>query len=166
MLKVGTHFQFPVPEGWKDTKEGFRIVMKGPRQEALIVSGYFIQGEGPGKEKCSLEDRIFQNTISAAYSTVADAELVIDSELARDDTIANLPCWTLLSHSVKEDLFFGQAIFRNSGVLFVTFEGPADEKSLADFRRFLNNVEAASEQLAARDASSGPRCARPLRARP
>ena len=141
MLRIGRHFQFDVPDGWLESREGPRWVYRGPAGEALIVSSSFVTGEGSLIEKEAAEQALLSNAMTAARNGATQDGLVNVIPLKRDESLTELTCWSFVSETSEKDVsFVGAVLSKQGGVLLATLEGPYGYEVLETFRRFLQSV--------------------------
>ena len=142
MLKRGFRFEFEAPDGWAEEPENGRFLYRGPRGEALIVSGLMLTGTGPTQTASDVSDRLFQEAEESLNATARDPDLRVIRPLSADETISN--CWTLHAETKDQRDLFAGAIFRGvHSVLLVTFEAPNRPESLEHYDSFLKSVRAA-----------------------
>lgn len=148
MRTTTNSFSFEFPENWRRFKDGVRLVAQGPQGEELILSSWLVKGpDGAGPaEGDRLVEGLFRNARRSAEKTAADPELKITQPFARDlDAGGVFPCWTLLSETVVQDIFFGEAVIRGRrAVMLVTFEAPYSTtrpQELAAFLRTFSSAE-------------------------
>jgi hypothetical protein len=141
-LRRGFRFEFEAPRGWTEEKEDGRLVYRGPRGEALTVSGLLLTGGGPSERAKEISDRLFDEAADSVNETASDPGLVVLRPLTKDEAIAD--CWTLHAETTDGKDLFAAAICKGSGsVLLVTLEGPNAPEALDEYDRFLKTVRAA-----------------------
>jgi hypothetical protein len=141
VLRIGRHFQFDVPDGWEESREGSRWVYRGPQGEELIISSSFVEGHGSQSDLQTAEQQLFANAMAAATRGASQEGLVVVVPLKRDEAITEFPCWSFASETPQKDaVFLGAVLSSGRGVLFATLEGPYSPDPFDTFRRFLKSV--------------------------
>lgn len=141
MLRRGLLFEFDVPDGWKEAREGNRFIYRGPQNEEMIVTGYSLRGTGPQAELDSLRKQMLDDAMDSVRKAAAHPELVTAKDLGRDEGASHLECWTMVSQTRDGQVLLSQAIvLGESGVLLATLESPKNVESFEVFRRFLMSV--------------------------
>jgi hypothetical protein len=147
MRRSSDSFSFELPDHWAEVEGGGRLCFQGPRGEALIISSTRVQGDagsaGLIDKQRAIVGQSFDNALRAMQSAAADPALVIERNLARDDRVTGVECWTLLAHASDEPAAFLQAACRGeNSVLFLTLEGPDDDVTRSEFAAILASVVA------------------------
>lgn len=70
MTKRGFSFEFDIPDRWIQFNKNAQLVLQGPRDEEIIVSGWIVQGTAPETDVLTLREQIFQNALISLDSVV------------------------------------------------------------------------------------------------
>lgn len=141
MLKIGRRFQFNVPDGWEESRDGARWIYRSPSGAELTISSSLVEGEGSYAERQKAEGALLSNAMQAAREGANQDGLVAVVPLKRDEAVTDVPCWTFVSETpAKDTLFMGAVLTNAGGVLFVTLEGAHGYELLETFRSFLRSV--------------------------
>jgi hypothetical protein len=141
LLRIGTQFQFEVPDGWSESPEGSRLVYRGPQGEELIISSVVVDGHGPLVDRLSSEAQLLSNALDAAREGATQEGLVNTIPLRLDESGLEVPCWTSVSETPAKDALFLSAVARGDrGVLLATLEGPYAPELIGIFRAFLKSI--------------------------
>lgn len=140
--KSGFAFEFEIPDGWGEFREGSSHIFQGPLGEVLIVSGHVIEGGVAGPELAGARRRLFQNAVESVNSAAAHPELKVTRPLGPDEGSPGVGRWRLSCRTADGEALFEQAIFLNErAVLLVTFEAPEAPLSHTTYARFLQSVD-------------------------
>ncbi len=145
-LKRGFQFEFEIPSGWRDDSDSpRRIVVHGPHDEELIVSGAVVAERAPGATGRQDQVRtLFDRTVLVAKSVLEKQGLQKVDE-HQPDWDAELPVYRLSALSPDAKVAFLQAVAQGTaGVLYMTLESPIDQDPQASFSRFISSVRTVS----------------------
>ena len=123
--RFGTEFQFGVPEGWEEFREGARYVVRGPGPglQELIFQSYVLEGEGsPAQEEEALR-RLAEDAVGSLRNTLDSGPLEVTRPLGPDPSLGVQPAWSTMAYATDDGTTFCGAVFRASrGVLLLTWE--------------------------------------------
>jgi len=148
-MKIGSHFQFEPPSGWAETRDGGRLIFRGPAGEELIVSSWVINGLMDDSDFGRAEDRLLERGLAVVQQALRNPELVTIKPLSNVPALCSLPCWYAISHSSDSTLYFYQAVVRTSGAtMLVTLESPPVPESFRTFSSFLAGIRPVADRPA------------------
>jgi hypothetical protein len=147
--RFGAEFQFDVPDGWDELREGARYVLRGPGPglQELIIQSYLLRGEGsPALEERALQ-QLVDNAVGSLRETLGAGSLAVTRPLGPDPSLGVQPAWSVISHATDDGTIFCGAVFRgNRGVLLLTWEATPDPASAPLYARILYSVRRVSAE--------------------
>ncbi len=132
--RFGTEFQFDIPDGWDEFREGARYVIRdpGPVFQELIFQSWVLQGEGSPLLQEQALGQLVDNALRSLRNTLQDGLLAITRPLGPDPSLGVPPPWSMMARATDDGTIFCGAVFRGTrGVLLFTWEADPDP-TLAD----------------------------------
>jgi hypothetical protein len=147
--RFGTEFQFDVPDGWDESREGARYVLRGPGPglQELIIQSYVLHGEAsPALEERTLQ-QLVDNAVGSLREALEGGLLAVTRPLGPDPSLGVQPAWSMISRATDDGTVFCGAVFRGSrGVLLLTWEAAPDPASAPLYARILYSVRRISAE--------------------
>jgi hypothetical protein len=145
--RFGTEFQFDIPDGWSESRDGARYVLRGPGQglQELILQSYVLQGKtSPTSEEQALQ-RLVDNALGGLRDTLESGPLSVTRPLGPDPSLGVQPAWSMMSYATDDGTIFCGAVFRATrGVLLLTWESAPDPGHAELYASVLYSVRHAS----------------------
>jgi hypothetical protein len=144
-MKIGNAFEFEPPVGWRESHEGSQHIFRSPKDEALIVSGYFVSGP-PTAERQEICAKLFANARSVIQKSASNPELREIASLAKREEFKNLEVWS--QHNITTDgieAFFEAILISDRGMMLITLESFAAGDHMQIFRSVVSSVSGVPE---------------------
>ena len=144
-MKIGDAFEFAPPVGWRESQEGAQHIFRSPKDETLVVSGYFVSGL-PSAESQSARDRLFSNARRVMQNSASDPALREIAPLTKREEFKKLEVWS--QHSITTDgrvAFSQAALVSDRGILLMTLESLATGDHMQIFQSAVSSVSGISK---------------------
>ena len=144
-MKSGNAFEFAPPVGWRESHEGSQHIFRSPKDEALIMSGYFIS-ESPVEERREARAQLFSNACKVIQNSASKPTLREIAPLTKREEFKKFEVWS--QHSITTDgtvAFSQAALVSDRGVLLMTLESFAAGNHMQIFQSVVSSVSGIRE---------------------